>query len=52
MADEGQRLPRLIRQQKYFHPDGTPTVKMQTDWQDVMQRIEALVERIETLENP
>jgi len=34
-------LDRLQRQVSYFNQDGTPTAKMQLDWQNTMESIEA-----------
>lgn len=46
-ATDGDRLPRLVRQQSYFYPDGRPTQQMQTHWQGFAERIEQRFSDIE-----
>lgn len=48
-ATDGDRLPRLQRQETYFEDTGRPTAKMQLHWQRFAERIERRFDDIESV---
>lgn len=48
-ATDGDRLPRLQRQEVYFEENGRPTAKMQIHWQRFAERIEQRFTDIEAV---
>lgn len=48
-ATDGDRLPRLQRQETYFEDTGRPTAKMQLHWQRFAERIERRFDDIEAV---